>query len=200
MHYSKREQIIELIKRRKIIRAGEVDQLGISRTYLNALLQEGVLERPTRGIYVLAKDTLSENRSIAEIAARVPHGIICLLSALQYHALTTQAPFEVWLMINKSARHPKIDYPPVRILRSTGSALEYGIERHQIDGIDVRIYSPAKTVADCFKYRNKIGLDIALEALRDCYRQKRASLDEIWTAAKSCRMTNVMRPYLESLT
>ncbi len=126
--------------------------------------------------------------------------MVCLLSALQNHHLTTQAPFEVWLAIAEKARLPKIEYPPLRVVRFSGPSLSFGIEEHEVDGVRVRVYSPAKTVADCFKYRNKIGLDVAIEALRDCLRQRKATRDELWSAAKVCRMSNVMRPYLEAVT
>lgn len=137
---------------------------------------------------------------MAEAAKRVPHGVVCLLSALQFHELTSQAPFEVWLAIGEKARRPKVDYPPLRILRFSGAALERGIVTHAFENVTVNVYSPAKTVADCFKYRNKLGLDVALEALRDCWKKRRATMDELWQAAKICRVANVMRPYLESLT
>ena len=129
----------------------------------------------------------------------MPHGVVCLLSALQFHELTTQAPFEVWLAIGEKARLPKVDFPPLRVVRFSGRALEYGIEEHRIEGVVVRVNSPAKTIADCFKYRGKIGLDVALEALRDCWKKRRATMDQPWSAAEVCRVANVMRPYLESL-
>ena len=128
-----------------------------------------------------------------------PRGVVCLLSALRFHALTTQAPFEVWLAIPKSARVPKAGYPPLRIVRFSGIALTEGIEDHIVDGVPVRVTSVAKTVVDCFKYRNKIGLDVALEALHEAWRAKRVTMDELWHFAAMCRVANVMRPYLESL-
>jgi predicted transcriptional regulator of viral defense system len=129
----------------------------------------------------------------------VPKGVVCLLSALRFHDLTTQSPFEVWLAIGEKARLPKLDNPPLRIVRFSQKTLIYGVQEHSIEGVAVRVYSPAKTVADCFRYRNKIGLDVALEALRECKRKRRATTDDIWKAAKACRVANVMRPYLESL-
>lgn len=121
----------------------------------------------------------------------------------RYHLTSchsTQAPFEVWLAIAEKARLPKVDYPPLRTVRFSGQALESGVEEHRVEGVMVRVFGPAKTVADCFKYRNKIGVDVALEALRDCWKKRRATMDELWATAKVCRMANVMRPYLESLT
>jgi predicted transcriptional regulator of viral defense system len=127
-------------------------------------------------------------------------GVVCLLSALRFHDLTTQSPFEVWLAIGEKSRLPKQENPQLRIVRFSAKALTYGVQSHRIEGVPVRVFTPAKTVADCFRYRNKIGLDVALEALRDCKRKRKATMDEIWKAAKVCRMANVMRPYLESIS
>ena len=146
-----------------------------------------------------ADSAATEHHSLAEAAKRVPSGIICLLSALRYHQLTTQAPHEVWMAISRKARRPQVDHPPLRIVRFSGAALEYGVQKKKVEGVPLRVYSPAKTVADCFKYRNKIGLEVALEALRDCYRQRKATMDDLWEAAKVCRVARVMQPYLESI-
>ncbi|MFQ5633222.1 MAG: transcriptional regulator, partial [bacterium] len=129
----------------------------------------------------------------------VPKGVICLLSALSYHKLTTQFPFEVWLAVDRLTRTPKTDTVPMRIVRFSGQALEAGIEEHEIEGITLRVYNPAKTVADCFKFRNKIGLDVALEALREGWKNKMFTMDDLWQFGKICRVANVMRPYLELL-
>lgn len=199
MKSSKKDRILALLKKTGVLRPRDLAAHGISAVYLNKLHAAKLLERPSRGLYTLASSQPSEHRTLAEAAKRVPKGIVCLLSALRFHNLTTQAPFEVWLAIAEKARLPRVDYPPLRIVRFSGIALMFGIEEHEVDGVKVRIYSAAKTVADCFKYRNKIGLDVALEALRDCLRQRKATLDELWTAAKQCRMANVIRPYLEAL-
>jgi predicted transcriptional regulator of viral defense system len=143
---------------------------------------------------------VTEFHSLEEACKRVPHGIVCLLSALRFHGLTTQAPFEVWLAIDRKARLPRLGALPLRIVRFSGRALKEGVEEHRIEGVPVKTYNPAKTVADCFKYRNKIGLDVALEALRDCRRQRKCTNDELWRYAKVCRVANVMRPYMEALT
>jgi predicted transcriptional regulator of viral defense system len=192
-------RILELARQAGVLRPRDLAAEGIPREYLRRLLAEGLLDRPGRGIYVAAGQKPTPNHSLAEACKRVPHAVVCLLSALQFHELTTQAPFEVWLAIGEKARLPKVDYPPLRIVRFSGPALEDGITAHRIEGVTVNGYSPAKTVADCFKYRNKIGLDVALEALRDCWRKRRATMDQLWQAAKICRVANVMRPYLESL-
>lgn len=136
---------------------------------------------------------------LAAASARVPHGVVCLLSALRFHELTTQNPAEIWLAIDRKARAPKAPELPLRIVRFSGAALTEGVETHRIDGVSVRVTSPAKTVADCFKYRRKIGADVALEALRECWRTRRCSVDALWRYAKVCRVTTVMRPYLEAV-
>lgn len=199
MGRDKRQQILDKIRRSGLLRPRDLEAEGISGVYLNKLHAEGVLDRPTRGVYVLADAEPTENRSLAQACKRVPGGVVCLLSALRFHDLTTQAPFEVWLAIAEKARLPRIEYPPLRIVRFSDSALRYGVKQHRIEGVAVKVYTPAKTVADCFKYRNKIGSDVALEALRDCWKQRKATMDELWQAAKVCRMANVMRPYLETL-
>jgi predicted transcriptional regulator of viral defense system len=199
MARTKTQQLLNLLRRRGAIRAQDLSAHGIPRVYLHRLHARGVLERPTRGLYVLADAEPSENQSLVEACRRVPHGVVCLLSALRFHGLTTQAPFEVWLAIDEKARRPKLDYPPLRIVRFSKAALSAGVKNHNVQGVTVRVTEPARTVVDCFKYRNKIGLDVALEALRDCRRQKKATMDELHRTAQARRMANVMRPYLESL-
>jgi predicted transcriptional regulator of viral defense system len=198
MRASKREQILRMFQRTRVLRPRDVEAVGISRTYLNKLFAEGVLDRPSRGLYVLPSDEPGVERSLVEACQRVPRGVICLLSALQFHELTTQAPFEVWMAIGEKDRMPRVDSPPLRLVRFSGVALTNGVQKQAIEGVTVRVYGPAKTVADCFKYRNKVGIEVAIEALRDCLRQRKATSDELWEAAKVCRMTNVMRPYLEA--
>lgn len=199
MSAAKREQILHMLKKTRVLRPRDVEAVGISRTYLNKLHTEGVLDRPSRGLYVLQNDEPSEQRSLVEACHQVPRGVICLLSALQFHELTTQAPFEVWMAIGEKARLPRVDYPPLRIVRFSGAALTTNVQEPVIEGVTIRVYTPAKTVADCFKYRNKVGIDVAIEALRDSLQQRKATSEEIWNAAKICRMTNVMRPYLEAM-
>jgi predicted transcriptional regulator of viral defense system len=157
------------------------------------------LERVGRGLYGLPGRKISALGSLAEVARKVPKGVVCLLSALRFYNLTSQAPFEIWLAIENKAVKPKLDYPPLRIVRFSGAALTEGVEEHIVDGVTVRVTSVPKTVADCFKFRNIIGLDVALEALREAWKEKRMTSDEIWYYAKICRVANVMRPYLESL-
>jgi predicted transcriptional regulator of viral defense system len=193
------EKLINFARSQGLIRACDLAPLGIPRVSLTRAVRQGQLERIGRGLYGLPERNISAHGSLAEVACRVPKGIICLLSALRFHTLTTQAPFEVWLAIENKAVAPKLNYPPLRIVRFSGTAFTDGIETHVVDGVTIRVTSVAKTVADCFKYRNKIGLDVALEALREAWHEKRMSSDEIWHYAKVCRVANVMRPYLESL-
>ena len=181
------------------LRPRDVVAGGVSRTALGRLVERGQLKRVGRGLYVPAKVKATEHHTLVEAAARVPHGVVCLLSALRFHGLTTQSPHEVWLAIDVKARRPKTDWPPVRIVRFSGVSLRFGVEKHELEGVTVRVTSKEKTVVDCFKYRNKIGLDVALEALRDYLRSKRRSVDALMKAAAASRVTNVMRPYLESL-
>ena len=155
--------------------------------------------RTGRGLYVLADGDFTEHHSLAEACKRVPHGIICLLSALSYHEIGTQNPHEVWMAIDRAMRKPKVDYPPIRIFRFSGVSLREGIEEKKIEGVSIRVYNPAKTVADCFKYRNKVGLDVAIEALKECWRSQRCTVDELVHYARICRVRNIMQPYMEAI-
>lgn len=193
------EKLIDLVRSQGLIRPCDLVPLGIPRISLTRAVRRGQLERLGRGLYGLPGREVSAHGSLAEVACRVPRGLICLLSALRFHGLTTQAPFEVWLAIENKAIAPKFDYPPLRIVRFSGAALTEGVEEHVVDGVAVRVTGVAKTVADCFKYRNKIGLDVALEALREAWHEKRMTSDDLWRYAKVCRVANVMRPYLDSL-
>lgn len=193
------ERLIGLVRSHGLVRPRDLEPLGIPRICLTRAVRRGLLERVGRGLYGLPDRQISAHGALAEVARRVPKGIVCLLSALRFHGLTTQAPFEVWLAIENKAIAPRLDYPPLRIVRFSGAALTEGVEEHVVDGVTVRITGVAKTVADCFKYRNKIGLDVALEALREAWREKRMSSDDLWRYAKVCRVANVMRPYLDSL-
>jgi predicted transcriptional regulator of viral defense system len=196
---SKRQQILELARKAGVLRPRDVEAVGISGEYLHKLFTEGVLERRSRGLYSLPDAEFGENIQLAEIAKRVPKAVVCLLSALRFHELTTQAPHQIWIAIGEKARSPRIEYPPIHVVRFAEAPLHYGVQIHPIDGVEVKVYSPAKTVTDCFKFRRQIGTDVALEALRDCWRQQKATIDELWAAAKVCRMSNIIRPYLESL-
>lgn len=197
MHSTKTDRLVDLANRGPI-RAGELAKLGIPRTYLRRLCDRGILERVDRGLYRLASGEVTELHSLAEVALRVPQGIICLLSALQVHEFTTEAPHAVWLMIDRHARNPKISYPKIEVVRASGDALEHGIESRVISGVNVRITTPAKTVADCFRYRRHVGIDTAMEAMRD-YFHSNASIDALVDAARADRIYTFMRPYMEAL-
>lgn len=199
MSQLKTHQILQQLEEKGVIRAKELRSQGIHPQYIKQLEQEGKIIRIARGVYTLANLDLTEHQSLVEVSVRVPHGIVCLLSALRFHDITTQAPFEVWLAIANSARTPSDDLIPLRIVYMSGDSLNCGIEEHLISTRLVRVYNLPKTVADCFKYRNKIGLDVALEALTESWHQKKATMDSLWYYAKICRVQNVMRPYLESL-
>jgi predicted transcriptional regulator of viral defense system len=196
---SKAEQVLELFRQRSVVRPKDLNAIGVPREYLGRLVAQGVLERPGRGLYVATDVEPAENQTLAEACARVPRGVICLLSALQFHDLTAQGPFEIWMAIGEKTWPPKVDYPPLHFVRFSERTLTAGVEEHRVGGVVVRVFNPAKTIADCFKYRNKIGLHVALEALRDCWKKRRATMDDLWKAAETCRVANVMRPYLEFL-
>ena len=199
MTYKTESKVLKALEQEGVLRPKDLDRYGIPRKYLNRLYHKGKVERAGRGLYVLPEATPTEHQTLAEASKRVPHGIVCLLSALQFHELTTQTPFEVWLAIDRKARQTTVADPPIRTVRFSGPALKEGIETHTIGGVEIPVYSPAKTVADCFKYRNKIGLDVAIEALRDCWQERKSTMDELWHFAKICRVSNVIRPYLETI-
>ncbi len=194
------EQVLKLARTAGVLRVRDLTARGIHPEVLRRLLKRGVVIRTGRGLYTLAEVAPTENRTLAEVCKWVPAGVVCLLSALRFHGLTTQAPHEVWLAIPPRAWAPKVTSPEVRLVRFSGAALTGMVEEHEVEGAAVRVYGPAKTVADCFKYRNKIGVDVAVEALRDCWQKRRASADELWRYAKICRVANVMRPYMEAIT
>lgn len=190
----------KLAQKQGVLRARDLTKRGIPRSYLKRLQNEGKLEKLGRGLYANANFEPTENHSLAEVCKRVPHGVVCLISALRVHGLTTQSPFQVWLAIDVHAWRPKQTTPPIRIVHMGNTTRNAGIELRMIEGVRVPIFGPAKTVADCFKYRNKIGLDVALEALREFKKSKNFNHDELWRFAKICRVANVMRPYLEGMS
>lgn len=188
-----------LLRRKSVIRTRDLARLGVPRTALETPLADGRISRLSHGVYAVAGHDVSEHHSLAQAAVRVPQGVVCLLSALVFHELTTQTPHEVWLAIDRKSRSPAEGYPPLHVVRFGGGSLKAGTAVHPIDGVPVRITTPAKTVADCFKYRNKIGISVAVEALRDGWAKRRFTMDELWAMARVCRVDNVIRPYVESL-
>lgn len=199
MYHSNREQILKYAQQRSIFTAREASELGIHSQALTRLVREGDLERIARGQYRLPGQPLTEHFSLAVVARAVPSGVICLLSALSFHGIGTQLPAEVWLAIDRRTRSPNLRYPPLRVVRFSGDAFAEGIETHSVEGQPVKVYGIGKTLADLFKYRNKVGLDVALEALREAWLERRFTMDELDRYARICRVQRVMTPYLEAL-
>lgn len=196
-----RDRAIEIARTRGVARGSDFDAAGVPRVYLQRLKEEGVLLQVGRGLYRLADAPSDAAASLAEAHRIQPKGVIGLLSALQFHDLTTQTPHEVWMLLGPKDWAPTSAPVQIRVVRASGPALREGAELHEIDRVSVPITSPAKTVADCFKYRNKIGIDVAIEALRDLMRrQRRPPMDELWRFAGIDRVQTVMRPYLEVLS
>ncbi|HEX8411249.1 MAG TPA: type IV toxin-antitoxin system AbiEi family antitoxin domain-containing protein [Thermoanaerobaculia bacterium] len=182
-----------------IARSRELERRGFSREELRRLSSRGVFERGARGIYLTPDASRSPHRDLLIVATRVPHGVFCLFSALAFHGLTTEMPHEVWVAIGLKSRTPATDTPPVRSVRLSEPPLHAGIEIHTVHGVELRVFSVAKTVADCFKFRSRVGTDVAVAALREGWMKKRFTMDELWQFARVCRVTTVMRPYLEAL-
>ncbi len=192
-------KLIDYVHKKGMIRARELDALYIPRVYLSRLVRDGQLERVSRGLYQIAESDITEYFTLVQTAKRVPNGVACLLSALSFHNFTTQLPFQVWIAVERGKWEAGLKDLPLRIFEFSEKSFHEGIESHTIQGVTVKVYSPAKTVADCFKYRNKIGLDVALEALRECQREKKCTIDDLWYFARVCRVSKVMRPYMEAM-
>lgn len=194
------EQILnKFLRRAGTARSRELAAAGIARSELSRMVAAGKLARVARGLYALPDYQGGAHEALVTVAKRAPGVVFCLLTALRIHDLTTQAPFEVWIAIGNKGHPPRLDYPPLRTMRFSDASLRAGIETRAIDGVPVQVTGIAKTVADCFKFRNKIGLDVALEALRDVLKSRKISADELWKYAKINRVTNVMRPYLDAV-
>ena len=193
------QKIVHYVGKHGIIRPRDSEAIGLPREYLLRLHRQGRIVRSGRGLYSLPDAAITERHSYAEVGRRVPGGVFCLLSALAFHEITTQSPASVWIALPQGARRPVISNPSLRVVRLSGASLTDGVENHKVEGVSIGVYSAAKTVADCFKFRNKVGLDVAIEALRDSLRQKKATVNEIYHYAKVCRVSNVIRPYMEAL-
>ncbi len=170
------------------------------RAVLTELVERGMLEKSGRGLYRIPTLEPSEHHSLLEVAVKIPSAVISLLSALQFHGIGTQNPSQIWLTIDIKARKPSLEYPPLRVFRASGKSFTSGIEEHNISGREVQIYSVEKTIIDCFKYRSKVGLDVAIEALKDGWATGKIDSDLLWKYAKICRVTQVIRPYVEMLS
>ncbi len=195
------QQVLELAAHHGLISARDVEAAGLHTQVLTRLVREGQLERVARGRYRLPDPEyeLTEHHGLVLASAAAPSGVICLLSALQFHVIGTQLPRQLWIALPRGTRAQVIDFPPLRVVRLSGEALTAGVEEHTLEGQTVRVYNVAKTMADCFKFRNKIGLDVALEALNDAWRDRRFDMHDLNRYAKICRVWNVMRPYLEAI-
>ena len=193
------QRVLDLASQKGLLRANDLQDIQAPRIVLTRLTASGLLERVGRGLYRLSSQPGSELEGVAAVATKVPQAVFCLLTALQFHELTTQLPRHVWISMPRGSHVPRIGFPPIKMVQMTGAAYSDGIETFERDGVKLRVYCAAKTVADCFKHRNKIGLDVALEALRDCLRRKKAAPSAILEAARVSRVENVLRPYLEAL-
>lgn len=192
-------RLLCLARQKGLLRPSDLDEAGIPRVYLTRLTASGDMEKEGRGLYRLPDSERSEHESLTIVATKAPQAVFCLLTALQFHELTTQLPRQVWIAMPRGSHAPRIEYPPIRMIQFSGEAYTQGVEVHERDQVPLRVYGVAKTVADCFKHRSKIGLDVALEALKDARARKKLSTDELWHFAKLCRVANVMRPYLEAM-
>jgi predicted transcriptional regulator of viral defense system len=191
------EQILQLATQRRMLRAADVREHGWSPQLLLSLHQAGKLQRVSRGLYSLPNTEISEHQVLMEVCQRVPKAVVCLLSALHFHEVGTQIPHEVWIALPEGRQAPTLDYPPLRIARLRGTAYTEGIQTVIAHGAPIRVYGVAKTVTDCFKFRNKIGLDVAIEALKDAWRGRKVTIAELTHFARINRVENIMRPYLE---
>jgi predicted transcriptional regulator of viral defense system len=196
---SQRDLAVKLIERQGIMRLSDLKRRGINPATLARLVDEGILYRPSRGLYERADAEVDISHSLAEVATRVPKGVICLVSALQFHEITLQLPRRVWIAIGSRDRKPAISYPPIGVARFSEAALTLGVQTHTIDSVPVRIFDPAKSIVDCFRFRNSVGLEVAMEALRMGWRSRKAMPDDIVRYAQALRIWSVVRPYLESV-
>ncbi|OGD15793.1 MAG: transcriptional regulator [Candidatus Aminicenantes bacterium RBG_16_63_14] len=199
MGKSKEQAVIDLAKKLGTIRIRDLLSRGIHPEFARRLVTKEILIRSERGLYTLADSEITEHHDFALIGKRLPKGVICLTSALRFHNIGTQLPRKICLALEKGSAQPRLSYPPISVVRISGLSFSEGIDEHTIEGVMVRIYNPAKTVADCFKFRNRIGLEAAIEAVRECLHERKATSDEIYRYAQICRVWNVMKPYLEAI-
>lgn len=193
------QAVLDLAERRSLLRARDVTDAGIPSMVLSRMVRAGQIQRVSHGVYAPLERDVSEHVSLAEVCVRAPRAVVCLVSALRFHEIGSQQPFEVWIALPSGASIPRIELPMVRVTRMSEQSLAEGVEVHEIDGVQVPVFSVAKTVADCFKYRSKVGVDVGIEALRDGWLQKAFTVDDLWHCATVDRVGNVIRPYMESL-
>jgi predicted transcriptional regulator of viral defense system len=194
------DQLMALARQTGALRARDLDAHHIPRVVLSRLVKQGALLRVDRGLYLHPEAEVTEHHTLVEVAQRLPRGVVNLLSALSFHGLTDEAPHEVWLALPRNARVPRLSYPPLQLSWCSPSLLVPGVETHRLEGVPVRVTGPARTVADVFKYRRRVGQEVALTALRDYLRLHRGGREELWRMAELCRVHNVLRPYLEVLS
>ncbi len=197
---TQRQRAMHIAEEKAVFSAGDAARGGVHSQVLTRMVEEGRLERVARGRYRFPDAPLTENHNLALVASALPGGVVCLLSALSFHGIGTQMPSRVWIALNRRARKPSQEWPRMRVVRFSGEALTEGVETHTIEGVAVKVYGVAKTLADLFKYRHKLGLDVALEALKEVWRSGHLDVDELVRFARICRVERVMRPYLESVT
>ena len=190
-------QVLRIVEEHGLVRSSDLTARRIPRATLMRLVRAGRLKQVARGVYALPDQPLSRQHPLAEVAARSSRGVFCLLTALRFHGIRIPSPDAIWLAIPNKARAPRSAHPPLRVVRFSGAALAEGVEQHVIDGVAIRVYSVAKTVADCFKFRNQVGLEVALEALRRSRRRGLATTEDLRRYARICRVTEAMRPYLD---
>lgn len=196
---NQKQKALKLLKKSGIARSSELTEKGVARVTVARLVAENKIEKIGHGLYCLPETAFTEKENLILISARYPKAVFCLLTALQIHELTTQLPRKVWIAMPKGSHAPQIDHPPIKMVQYSGSSYSEGIDIITTDKFKIRVYNPAKTIADCFKHRNKIGLDVAIEALKEAYQKNKFSIDEIWHYAKVCRVANIMRPYIEAM-
>lgn len=194
-----KDLVINLLEQHGTLRLSDLKGHGVNPATLARLVEQGLLRRPSRGLYELADTDLDISHSLAEVAKRTPKCVICLISALQFHEITLQVPHSVWIAIGSRHRRPVVSYPPTSVVHFSENALTLGVETHIIDSVPVRIFNPAKSIVDCFRFRNKVGLDVALEALRIGWRSQKARPDAIAEYSQALRIWTVVKPYLESV-
>lgn len=201
MTYSKRIQNALAIFRanKGILRTAQAMHLGIHPEVIYRMAAEGIIEQVTRGIYRLSDLPPFDNTDLATVALAIPKGVICLISALSYYDLTSQIPRQVDIALLRGTKRPSLEYPPIRIFYFSGEAFEFGVQEYELDGVKVHMYSPEKTLADCFKYRNRVGLDVAVEALKTYWNERRGNVDKLMESARVCRVEKVMKPYIEAI-
>jgi predicted transcriptional regulator of viral defense system len=198
-HVTRTDQVLQLARRLGVVRPKDLARQGIAPVYLSRMCERGLLTQVARGLYIAAGHQPTAHHTMAVVSKRFPRGVVCLLTALRFHGIGTQNPPDVWLAIDRKAQRPPLAGLPVRLVRFSAAGLRQGVDEHVIEGVTVRVTNPAKTVADCFKYRNKTGLDVAMEALREGLRSRQVKADDLWHYAKLCRVSNVMRPYMEAV-